>query len=116
MKLLGSRASHKGFTLIELLIVVAIFGLLIGLALPNFIKSRVRARQQLCIENLSQIESAKQIWGVEHGKKDGDVPSDADLVGPNSYIRKAPACPAGGIYDFKAIGSVATCTTDGHSF
>ena len=115
MKTARFRACRRGFTLLEILIVVTIIGLLVGLALPNFFKTRVRARQQLCIENLSQFESAKQIWGVEHAKKDGDLPTEADLIGPGSYIKFMPDCPAGGTYSFNAIGTVATCTIEGHS-
>jgi len=107
-------AGRRAFTLVEMMIVVAIFGILLGLALPNLMKARVRARQQLCIENLSQIESAKQIWGVEKGKKDGDVPTEAELIGANNYIKKQPICPAGGSYSLNGIGITAGCTTDGH--
>ncbi len=115
MNIVWFKPTRRGFTLVELMIVVAIFGILVGLALPNFIKARVRARQQLCIENLSQIESAKQIWGVEHAKKDGDVPVNGELVGPNLYMKNDPLCPAGGTYSYNAIGANASCTIDGHS-
>ncbi len=115
MKTQRFTGQRQGFTLVELMIVVAIFGILLGLALPNFMKARVRARQQLCIENLSQIESAKQIWGVENAKKDGDVPSNAELIGPSQYMKQTPVCPAGGSYSLNAIGANATCTIDGHS-
>src|SRR4051812_730429 len=115
MKSKRFRACTRGFTLVEIMIVVTILGLLIGLAFPNFLKSRTRARQQLCIENLSQFESAKQIWGVEHGKKDGDTVTFPDIVGPTSYMKKEPSCPAGGSYDLQTIGLNATCTTEGHS-
>jgi prepilin-type N-terminal cleavage/methylation domain-containing protein len=115
MKTTGFRAYRRGFTLVEIMIVVTIFGILLGLALPNFLKSRTRARQQLCIENLSQIESAKQIWGVENGKTTGDVPTETDLVGAGSYIKLPPDCPARGVYNYNAIGTNATCTIDGHS-
>ena len=114
MKPARFRAHSRGFTLVEMMIVVAIFGILLGLALPNFLRSRTRARQQLCIENLSQIESAKQMWGVENAKKDGDVPTEAELIGPSLYIKKTPSCPADGTYDYKAIGDIATCTIEGH--
>jgi prepilin-type N-terminal cleavage/methylation domain-containing protein len=118
MKILRFRSCSKGFTLLEILIVVAILGILVGLAMPNFLKSRYRARQQMCIENLSQIESAKQIWGVENAKKDGDVPPPDQLVGPTLYMKKQPLCAGGGVYEFNAIGVNATCSlgsTDGHS-
>jgi prepilin-type N-terminal cleavage/methylation domain-containing protein len=116
MKTNGFRSGRRGFTLLEILIVVAVVGILVALAIPNFLKSRVQARKQMCIENLSQIESAKQIWGVEHGKKDGDVPNEDDLIGPDKYIKKQPQCAAGGTYSFNAVGTTATCNIEGHSF
>jgi prepilin-type N-terminal cleavage/methylation domain-containing protein len=109
----GRRKQH-GFTLIEMMIVVGILGLIVALAIPNFFKARTNSRIQMCIENLSQIESAKQLWGVEHGKTDGDAPTEADLIGPALYIKKMPLCPGGGTYDFKSIGTVATCTLPRH--
>jgi len=106
---------RQGFTLIEIMIVVAIIGILVGLAMPAFIKSRTQARKQVCIENLSQIESAKQLWGVENAKKTGDVPSDDELLGNGKYIKVKPQCPAAGVYSLNGIGIVATCTIEGHS-
>jgi prepilin-type N-terminal cleavage/methylation domain-containing protein len=107
-------SSRSGFTLVEIMIVVAIFGILVSVALPNFLKSRTQAQKQTCISNLSQIETAKQVWGVEHGKKDGDVPSDADLIGPTLYIKIKPQCPGGGTYNYQPIGTIATCNIAGH--
>jgi prepilin-type N-terminal cleavage/methylation domain-containing protein len=109
MKTTRFRAHRRGFTLLEIMIVVAILGILIGLAFPNFLKSRANARRQICIENLSQIESAKQIWGVETGRANGDVPNDADLFGPTLYMKERPRCPADADYDLTSIGANATC-------
>jgi len=103
-----------GFTLIEIMIVVAIIGLILGVALPAFMKSRTQARKQVCISNLSQIESAKQRWGLENNKKDGDVAADGDLFGEGSFIKIKPSCPGEGTYDLKSIGTSATCTQEGH--
>ena len=115
MKTSRFRASRRGFTLLEILIVVAVLGILVGMAFPNFLKSRTNAQKQICIENLSQIESAKQIWGVETAKKDGDAPEDTDLFGVTLYMKKRPDCPAGGEYNLTAVGRNATCTIPGHS-
>lgn len=114
MKTTRFRANQKGFTLVEILIVVAIMGLLLAIAVPNFVKSRNNAQRQVCIENLAQIEAAKQMWGVEVGRGNGDVPVEADLIGPALYIKVRPQCPAQGTYDFRAIGTNALCSVSGH--
>ena len=114
MKTNSFRRQSRGFTLVEIMNVVAILRILVSLALPNFMKTRAQAQKQTCIENLSQIESAKQIWGVETGKKEGDVPDKTDLIGPSLYIKKMPVCPGGGDYNFEAIGRNASCIIGGH--
>jgi prepilin-type N-terminal cleavage/methylation domain-containing protein len=115
MKTSRFHARRRGFTLLEILIVVSVLGILVGMAFPNFLKSRTNAQKQMCIENLSQIESAKQIWGVENGRADGDSPVDADLFGATRYMKLKPKCPAGGTYDLTAVGANATCTIASHS-
>jgi prepilin-type N-terminal cleavage/methylation domain-containing protein len=115
MKISRFPARRRGFTLLEILIVVAVLGILVGMAFPNFIKTRNHAQKQVCIENLSQIESAKQIWGVESGKKDGDPATDADLFGFTRYMKKKPLCPGGGTYDLTAVGINAKCTVPSHT-
>jgi prepilin-type N-terminal cleavage/methylation domain-containing protein len=108
------RPSQSGFTLVEIMIVVAIIGLLVAIAIPNFRKSRELAAYNVCIENMTQIEAAKQIWGMENGKKNGDVAAEADIVGAALYIRVAPECPSGGTYAYGHIGTNTTCTIPGH--
>jgi prepilin-type N-terminal cleavage/methylation domain-containing protein len=106
--------SVSGFTLVEIMIVVAIIGLILTIAVPSWVKTRTRAQTDACIEQLAQIETAKQLWGLEKAKSSGDVPNDGDLFGPGLYLKRKPECPGGGTYDLKGIGISATCTVDGH--
>ena len=105
-----SITSTRGFTLVEILIVVAVIGLLISIAIPNFAKTRKVAQANICVENLMQIEAAKQIWALEKGKASGDPVEESDLIGATLYIKKQPQCPSGGTYDFNVIGTNALCS------
>jgi general secretion pathway protein G len=110
------RSEHSckgGFTLIEIMIVIAIIALIMSVAVPHFMRIRTNAQTKACIANLGQIESAKQIWGIETGKTSGDIPTQADLV--PTYLKTAPVCPALGIYNFKPIGQNPTCTVVAHT-
>ncbi len=106
---------HAGFTLVEIMIVVAIIGLLAAVAIPNLVKARKTAAKQACITNLKTIYGAKNIWAVENKKGDNDVPTDADLFGPDKTIQSKPSCPGGGTYDLRSVAENPTCTIADHS-
>ena len=104
------------FTLVEIMIVVAIIGLLAAVAIPNLVKARKSAQKAACVNNLKAIEGAKATWALEMRKADSDVPTDADLFGPDRNIRDKPNCPGGGTYNLNAVSEKPTCTIPDHTY
>jgi prepilin-type N-terminal cleavage/methylation domain-containing protein len=90
------HARKAGFTLVEIMIVVAIIGLLATIAIPNFVRARLKAQQSACINNLRQIDGAKQQWALESKSGQSAVPVLANV---QPYLGRgtlgtAPTCPA----------------------
>jgi prepilin-type N-terminal cleavage/methylation domain-containing protein len=100
MKIQSSPRS--GFTLVEIMIVVAIIGLLASIAVPNFVKSRLQAQKVACINNLRQIEGAKQLWALETKASATTIPATIDIqpfLGRGT-AGTAPVCPADAAHTF----------------
>lgn len=57
----------RGFTLIELVIVIAILGLLAGIAIPRFLDSTASARGSRLVGDLRTIDSAISIYHAKTG-------------------------------------------------
>jgi prepilin-type N-terminal cleavage/methylation domain-containing protein len=94
----------QGFTLVEIMIVVLIIGILMAIAVPNFIKARSSSRQKTVISNLRQIDGAKERWAMETGKITGDACVSADLT--PAYIKTFPDnTPVTGSYLPNVVGS-----------
>ena len=91
MKINASRKS--GFTLVEIMIVVAIIGLLAAIAIPNFVRARTTSQRNACINNLRQIDGAKQQWALETKQAPTAVPGYPDI---SDYLKNAVSCPAAG--------------------
>jgi type IV pilus assembly protein PilA len=61
------KRSQSGFSLIELLIVVAVILIIAAIAIPNFIRSKMRANEAAAVENLRTITTADTIYLTTYG-------------------------------------------------
>jgi len=90
------------------MIVVMVIGILLAMAIPNWLNTRENSRQKSCLSNLTQIDDAKEVWATETRQNGAATPQQTDLV--PTYLKDFPSCPASGIYAINAVGSDATCT------
>src|SRR3954467_15590928 len=85
------QRKSSGFTLVEIMIVVLIIGILMAIAVPNFIRARETSRRNSCIANLKQIYSAKEQWAMDNKAASGAAVLMSDIAG--TYMKGAATGP-----------------------
>ena len=113
------RFRSTGFTLVEIMIVVLLIGILLAIAVPNFVYAREQTRRKACIGNLRKIQWAKDSWLMDNRLEPSSIATPADLwpAAATGYLRVPPQCPSSGVYDIKSGLEDPTCTmgaTTGH--
>ena len=114
MKINTSRKA--GFTLVEIMIVVAIIGLLAAIAIPNFVRARQTSQTNACINNLRQIDGAKQQWALENNQGGSVTPTQAQIspymgrvVSAATFLAANVVCPINGVYAINSLNVAPQC-------
>ena len=81
--------AQSGFTLIELMIVMAIIGILITLAIPNFVGAVRHAREAALKEDLQTMRTAIDTYTMDKQKG----PQSLDDLIQDGYLRAIPEDP-----------------------
>lgn len=88
--------------------------MLLGVAIPSFSRSRSRAQDAMCLNNLRHIDIAKQHWALDHNPPATATPSGADLA---PYLKDGfdnMRCPRGGTYTVGDMSTKPACSHPGH--
>ena len=106
------RRNQAGFTLVEIMIVVAIIGLLAAIAVPSFMRARMRAQASTILNECRQVDAAKDQYALENSKTGAVTPLWTDLT---PYLKASSKLADGAGNDSLgnpfAIGTIATRLT-----
>jgi len=89
---------RKGFTLVELLIVVAIIGILAGIAIPNFLGARTKAKISRSFADMRTMANALELTFSDNNyyPTQGKLQADKKIGGTTTYLASIPKDPFSG--------------------
>jgi len=114
----GKPSSFLLYSIITIVVVC----FLVFVAIHNGVGEPRTSPANACINNLREIDAAKERWTQEHNAKPNDFvtldeikPYLVPYGQPNGYIRlddngNLPKCPSGGVYTIGKVGEPPTCS------
>jgi general secretion pathway protein G len=86
---MAKSVREAGFTLLELIVVIAIMGILWGIALPNYRNSVIQAKEAVLRENLYRLRDTIDHYHADKGK----YPESLQALVDAGYLRELPRDP-----------------------
>ncbi|MBC8143908.1 MAG: hypothetical protein H7Y38_20945 [Armatimonadetes bacterium] len=98
--------------MVEIMFTVFIIGILLSVAVPNFIQARRQAVRKSCISNLHKIDWAKDAYIMDNHLYLDAEPTPAQLYPDNGtgYLRSVPTCNSGGVYTINPGNQFPVCS------
>jgi prepilin-type N-terminal cleavage/methylation domain-containing protein len=86
------RRRERGFTMLELAIVTTVIGILAGIAIPNYARSKARVNRSSCWSNQRHLYAEITLYVAEYGLPDGVINSQ-DLFDDGVIASGLADCP-----------------------
>jgi hypothetical protein len=94
---------------------IPIICLVVAIAIPNCVRSRVTTAKMPCIAGLRMIDAAKVQWALAHQKTTNDAPTWDDLR-PYFIGAQLPLeCHDGGVFAIGRVGELPSCSIAEHT-
>lgn len=104
----------KGFSLIELLIVIAVILIIVAIAIPNLIRSRMSANEASAIASLKSINTAQVTYTVMYPHL--GYADTLSKLGQSANPLDPPTPAKSQILDWLLGCTAAVCTRSGYDF
>ena len=105
------RRLPPGFTLLELMIVISIIIILAAVALPQYQKTIMHARETVLRDDLFRIRSLIDQYAADKGK----LPQSLDDLVSSGYMREVPTDPITEQKDWNIVSGDDPYSTEGGS-